>query len=293
MPSFRITPRLSLATALCCATLSTLAGQAYADRFTLVSGGALEGTLLNKQQTPRTVYQIETAQGVRVTLPAEQVREVVRQSAAEREYEQRAPTFRNTVEEQWKLAQWCQQQKLKTQREVHLRRILELDTDHVAARHALGYMQLRGVWSTTAEDRSALGYVLFRGDWRTPQDVALIEQREKQQKISKEWLAKLKRWRLAGEFAQIAAVRDAAAIPALCEMLRLERIYEAKSVYLDVLAAIGNHEAIQALIYVSLNDPDIEVFHNCAEIIERLEPPQAREAYLDALKNANNVRINR
>jgi hypothetical protein len=62
---------------------------------------------------------------------------------------------------------------------------------------------------------------------------------------------------------------------------------------LDVLEAIASEDAAQAIIHTSLNDADVEVFHLCAEALLRMQSPAAKEAYLDALADENNVRINR
>ena len=59
----------------------------------------------------------------------------------EAEYERIRPTYADTAAAQWELAQWCREHKLTAQRETHLRRVIELEPNHVEARHALGYSQ--------------------------------------------------------------------------------------------------------------------------------------------------------
>lgn len=267
---------------------------AQADRFLLTGGGQLDGTLLNRDQTPRSVYEIQTTQGAKITLPADQIQEVIRQPAKLSEYESLAPTFNDTVAEQWKLAEWCRQNGLKAQRETHLQRIIELEPDHVPARHGLGYVQLKGKWSNTQDDKAAQGYQLYRGQWRTAQDIAIIEKRERLELVNREWFARLKRARQTpGGLQQVAAVRDASAVPALVQLLKAERDPDAKAVYVDVLSTIATPEAVQALVYISLNEPNVEIFHAAADALERLQPRGAASEYRDALKNDNNIRINR
>lgn len=284
------------------ATLGALAAApARGDRFALKDGGIVEGTLLNRQQTPRTTYEIQTDQGVKLVLEAERVVEVARQKDALAEYRRMAPSYTDTVDDQWKLAEWCRQQQLNEERALHLRRILELDADHVAARHALGYVQLKGQWTTRGEHLAERGYQLFRGEYRSPQDIALIQEREQKQQVAKEWLGRLKSWRgqlsdpkhSAVAYQRFAEVRDAAAVAPLCELLKVDRSREAKALYIDVLAQIGTGDAIEAIVYVSLNDPDVEIFHACADTLERMRVPNLSKPYLDALKNENNVRLNR
>lgn len=276
---------------------------ARADRFVLASGAVIEGTLVNRDESPRSTYQVRTASGALVTLARSQVDEYMRErlTAEQEEYHRVAPQHADTVDGQWQIAEWCRQRGLKEEREVHLRRILELDPDHVKARHALGYVQLQGKWTTRDNDLSSKGYRLYKGEWRTPQDIALIEQRVKATQIRREWLARLQRWRselgdpakMAAAYQQIAQVRDNAAVGPLREMLRREAVRDVKSLYLDVLAEIASPESVQAIVDVSLNDPDVEIFYLCADIIERMQPHEARQPYIDALSDANNIRINR
>jgi hypothetical protein len=281
--------------------LIALPAAARADRFMLASGGAVEGTLLNRDQTPRSSYEIRTAAGMKLVLAAEQVAAVVRQKEREAEYAQVAPAYEDTVARQWELAEWCRQHQLSEQRAIHLRRIIELEPDHIKARHALGYVQLDGKWSTQSETLAGKGYKLYRGQWRTPQDIALIEQRENSKQVAKDWLNKLKRWRAdlndpkvaAAAYQHIAGIRDAAAVGPLLEMLKADSSFEAKSLYVEVLEKIASAEAVEALVWITLNDGDVEMFHNSAEALERLKPPRLSKPYLDALKNDNNVRLNR
>lgn len=282
-------------------TLLSAAHTARADRFVLVDGGEVEGELLNRQQTPRISYDIRTASGITLTLPADRVAEVTRQKDAEAEYARRAPGYANTVDEQWKLAEWCRQQQLKTQRETHLRQILELSPDHIQARHALGYVQLQGKWTTRRDHLSERGYQLYKGEWRSPQDIALIESRESAKQAARDWLARLKGWRTqlndprtaAIAYQRIAEVRDEAAVGPLRTMLTREGSRDVKALYIEVLCAIGNAEAVESLVFVTLNDPDVEVFYQCADALLQAKVPNLQKPYLDVLKNDNNVRINR
>jgi tetratricopeptide (TPR) repeat protein len=261
----------------------------------------MEGTLLNREQSPRTSYEVRTTLGVTLHLPKDQVVEYTRQSSAIDEYRSLAPTVADNAAAQWKLAEWCRAQGLVEERMRHLTRVIELEPDHIAARRALGYVQLDGEWTTRADDLTAKGYQLYRGEWRTAQDIALIEARAKEKLLAKQWLQRLKRWR--GELAdpnltvaayhKIAEVRDASAVGPLTELLQAESARDVKSLYIEVLAEIGSPPALQAIIDQSLNDPDVEVFHCCADTLERLSPPEAVEKYLKALKNDNNVRLNR
>src|SRR5690606_5278008 len=71
---------------------------ARGDVFRLANDGLIQGELVNKNETPREKYIIQTVQGGRVTLDPAQVVEVRRESAAQAEYEQIRGQYADTVE---------------------------------------------------------------------------------------------------------------------------------------------------------------------------------------------------
>ena len=93
-----------------------------AENFLLVNDGQVSGELLNREETPRQKYVIRTADGATITLDKAQVKQVVTQSAAEAEYEKIAPTFADTAEDQWRLAEWCKEKSLARGKQVALER---------------------------------------------------------------------------------------------------------------------------------------------------------------------------
>ena len=125
-----------LATLAAVVMLSAAARTAPADVFVLSGGGRVVGELVNRDESPRQRYVVQTAEGAKVTLDAAQVRQVLHPRPDEAEYERIRPTYPDTAAAQWELAQWCREHKLTTQREVHLRRVIELDPNHAEARHA-------------------------------------------------------------------------------------------------------------------------------------------------------------
>jgi hypothetical protein len=130
---------LALVTALLIACV--FAAPAGAEVFHLHSGGTVHGELVNRDQAPRTEYVVKTSSGGEVTIPSEQVKKVTRQNPAEVKYDQIRSTYPDTVDGQWKLAEWCRQNKLLKARHAHLERVIELDPNHAEARHGLGYSQ--------------------------------------------------------------------------------------------------------------------------------------------------------
>lgn len=271
-----------------------------ADLFVLRQGGRLRGTWLNRQDPPPAQYAILTEEGAVLKLDASEVRLALPQDAKTAEYEQRLERCADTVDGHEQLAEWCREQGLKEQRESHLQRILELAPDHAGARHALGYAQLGGQWVTRDGIQRQRGYQRYAGRWRLPQEIELIEASQESKQAQKRWLAQMVRWRemlntsAAREAYQgFEGLRDPQAVRGLTSLLKQEAYRQVKLLYLDALERIGTPPAIDALVDGTLQDPDEEIFHACLEKIVRVRPPHVEKRYVAALKDENNVRVNR
>ena len=271
-----------------------------ADLFELRNGGRLRGTWLNRQEPRAPRYAIRTEEGVVLELDASQVRWAASQEPELAQYEQQRERCADTVEGHWQLAEWCRERSLRGQREAHLRRILHLEPDHSAARHALGYSQVRGAWMRPDEIQRQRGYQRHAGRWRLPQEIELLEASQAAEQAQKRWLLQLARWRemlngaSAGEaYRGLEEVTDSHATWALAVLLQREPYRQVKLLYVDALERIGTPAAIEALVANSLHDPDAELFHACLEKIVRLQPPRVEKRYIEALQDENNVRVNR
>jgi len=270
-----------------------------ADVFVLTNGGQVQGRWLNSEDDSKGAYQIETPSGGRIRLQRKQVQKVIRQREAELDFERIAPTYADTADQLWELAQWCRAHRLVPQRDRILRRILVLDGDHAPARYALGYQQLNGQWVTTQKWREQEGYVLYRGRWRLAQDVELLEAERKQNALEKDWALRLRRWReqldtdkAGAAEQQIRAIDDPVAVKPISDAFRHEPYRAVRLMYVDALGRIASDAAVTFLIFVSLNDLDVEVRVASVETVVSLNPPGAVEKYIDSLRDKNNVRIN-
>jgi hypothetical protein len=271
-----------------------------ADTFILESGGQIEGQWLNRDEQPATRYEIRQG-AITLTLPLAQVREAIRQSPAEAEYAVRAPAVTDTADAQWVFAEWCRKNGLKAQREIHLRRAIELDPNHQQARFALGYQYIKGEWITQGDSRRQEGYELYRGKWRLPHEIEILESRSRNELAEKEWLSRLKKWRRElddrdkSKLARdaLAAINDPIAVGPISDFLARERVRSVKALYADVLARINNRDAVRVLINQALGDPDEEVFFYCLDRLVQLQPPHVADPFIAALKNNDNVRVNR
>jgi hypothetical protein len=236
-----------------------------------------------------------------LTLSAEQVREVVRQSAVEMEYVGRAAAAADTVDEQWALAEWCRNNALPKQREAHLRRIIELNPNHPQARYALGYHFVNGEWITRADARRQEGYELYRGKWRLPQEIEILESRARTELAEKEWLTRLRRWRrdlddrerAKAAYVALAAIDDPVAVRPIGDVFARERVRSVKSLYADILARINSKEALGVLVERTLSDPDEEVFYYCIGLLAKSNAPHIGDPFVSALKDNDNRKVSR
>lgn len=115
--------------------------------------------------------------------------------------------YADTVEGQLALAEWCRQKKLPDQARAHLSRVLELEPNHAAARAALGYQRIGGLWVSPAE--------------RAADAELALEERESLAKFGElmreiaSGLSKESALRREAAAKKLMAVRDPAAIPAM------------------------------------------------------------------------------
>ncbi len=275
---------------------------ARADVFVLKGAGEVRGELVNRDESPRKTYVIKTASGGQVTLAADQVKQVKRQTAAEMKYDQYRAVCPDTIDGHWRLAAWCHKYRLSRQRKVHLERIIELDPDHEKARHGLGYSHIGGRWLTQKQLMIENGYVRSKfapGKWVLPQEEELLARRSKSTKAQLAWNAKLKRYsgwlgtdKSSQAVANIKAINDPYAVGALAKFLQTDRRPDARLLYVEALSRIGSGDAMVVLVNLSLLDADGEVrLAALEEVVARnFKPAVAR--YIAMLKDKNNQIVN-
>ncbi len=271
-----------------------------AEVFLLQNGGRVEGELLNPDQSPRTTYLIRTSEGAQIALETGQVAQVLRRQPVELEYEKIKPTYPDTVEGQWALAQWCLDHNLFTQRQEHLRRIVQLDPDHVEARRALGYSHIDGAWKTREEIMEARGYQWYRGQWRLPQEIELLQRKEQQESAEREWFTKIKLWRgwlgsnkEEAALKNFASIREPAAVRALATFLESESSPAVRKLYLETLARINTPEAVKILALQALEDPIEEIRLTCLDHLKTERRPEVVALFISKLKSKDNKTIRR
>lgn len=292
--------RLLLLIAIAASSAALLCSAAAADVFVLSNEGRIEGELLNPDESPRKVYRIRTPFGGEVSFDREEVVEVIRQSDREAEYEHIRPTYPDTVEGQWALAEWCRERYMSDQRETHLQRVIELDPDHLEARRALGFRQIDGRWVTQEQLNTERGLVRYKGRWMLPHEVDIAEKRRKVDLAEKEWMRRLKQWRDWLDSARadeavnaIRSIDDPHAVKGLQMRLQNEANENVRRLYLNALANIGDPRARAILVEAALKSNDEETRLTALDHLVEEHDPGVVSQFVGALKHADNKIVNR
>ncbi len=274
-------------------------GPARADTYILKTDGQVRGELVNRDESPRQKYVIKTADGATVTIDKAQVKQIVPQNAAELELEKIRPTFADTPEEQWKLAEWCREHSLLKARQSVLERVIELDPNNAPAHKALGYTQQGSRWVQQEQLMIERGYVRYKNEWRLPQEVEIEERKHQDDVTKKQWFIDLKKWRswldeparasMARD--EIRAIADPQAVPALSKALSDEPDRQTRILYVDALGRIGS-AAVPALAESAMDDPDDEIRLRCLDQLVAKPDHQATVAFVQELKSRDNARVN-
>jgi hypothetical protein len=288
---------LSAITAALCTILFCTSTRA--DIFVLQTAGQVRGELLNREESPRKNYVVHTSEGATITLDRSQVKQIIPQSEANEEFEKIRPTLADTPEDQWKLAEWCRERKLSKERQGILEHILELDPNHKQARGALGYTQRDGQWLLPDDVMQQNGYVRFNNRWVLPQEKEILERKQSQEKIVREWFRTLnglreslrKPARYDAAVVEIRAINDPAAVSALAQALESEKDREVRLLFVDALGRLSP-ASLNTLVQYSLDDADEEIRYHCLKQLIDHPNHQAVDEFVKALRGKDPVRIN-
>ena len=239
-----------------------------------------------------------------VTLDRAQVlAKPVRQKPVEIEYEKLRPQYPDTVEGQWAIAEWCRERSLSEKCRVHLERILELDPNHVKARHALGYSKVNGQWTTPEQSNAEIGYRKYKGKYRSEQEIQSMQGKEKQQAEAREWMQKLDRWlgwlqtnRAGMAEENIRGIQDPMAVRALCQAMKNNSDVSVRLILTATLAKISTPAARNGLAYSAVFDEEEEVRLSCLDFLKKTRDPEVVDYFIGRLRGKDakdNVIINR
>lgn len=141
------------------------AGIAGADEVWLKGGGRLVGDVLSRDGG---VVVLAVGPGT-VKLPLARVERIVSSAAAITEYRGRAEKLAPNDVQGWSaLAEWAEQNDLRTQSREAWRRVLAADPENTVAHLAMGDVRHGGQWMDFASSQRARGLVEVDGAWMTP-----------------------------------------------------------------------------------------------------------------------------
>jgi hypothetical protein len=277
---------------------------AGADLIKLKSGGEIRGVIeRGAAGANRETVTIETLTGAIIVVEQRHIESNSIRSLAFEQYETRARKTPDTVDAHWKLAEWCLENGLRSQRETHLERVLELDPDHEEANRSLGRVQYQGEWMTRDEMMQAQGYVRHKGRYITPQELEIIEKTQAELDAEREWFPKVRRWAgwLTGRhedrrrqgLSELRAIDDPSAVPALAKHLQDDSNKQVRALYVSILEEMPGDRPVPALVTQSLQDVDAEIRYNARRAIGRDRYGLAMPLYVRELKNDYNVIVRR
>lgn len=273
---------------------------ALADIVVLEGGGRIVGQVLDPSPDQKDEnITVQTEDEAVISVPRSEVKEIIRLSEVQAEYQQLRLQTPDTVEGHWKMAEWCRDHNLSKEREVHLKRIIELDPEHQRARALLGYQKIGDQWKTRDEIMKSMGYVLYKGRWMLPQQIQLEQEREQQTATQREWSLRIQR--LLGGLEtdpitaerEIKAIRDPAAVKPLVLAMKNERRDAVRLLLTGVLGQIGTPEAARALAILAIEDPVEEVRLHALEALSPLKSGEIVNYFVGRLRDKNNVIVNR
>ncbi len=160
-----LTATMTLFLASCAVFVSFHA--ANADIVYLKSGGVMRGVIESSEEAADSVT-MKLLSGAEIELPAEHISSREVRPLKFEQYEVRAESLPDTLEAHWELAEWCREQKLDEQREIHLEIVLAIDPEHRQAHYGLRHTFYRDQWMTREEydqTRIADGFVKYKGKW--------------------------------------------------------------------------------------------------------------------------------
>lgn len=271
----------------------------YADVIKLNRGGEVRGQFDRETKVgdlPQVT--ITTPTGATLIIPQDEIDFVARRSPAVEEYESRSRRIADTPEAHWDLATWCLKNKLPSQRQRELERVVELDPNHEKAHRSLGHIQYDGTWMTKEEKFLAQGYVKHDGKWITPQEKALLEEAESHTEQDREWIKRIRR--LKGylvarpaqsqqALAELRQITDPHAVPALTYFFSDEPSVSLRSLYVHILGRISGSRGVGPLVKQSLFDVAPQIRRAARDAIPEEQYHLAMSLYARELGNGLNT----
>ncbi len=246
---------------LCSVCVLSLSGAAYADVVTTDDGLVLEGDV---DRLDNGWYRIKTEAG-NVDLAPDRVKAHREGVGPRTAFLQKAAEVEATdVVGQYKLALEAEAAGLKDLADAAYRRVLAKESDHLAARRALGYEKVGTDWISAADAKRRKGLVLFDGRWMLPAEIEVASAKKPTARLAipddEIRAAKLIETLATGDDALRSAARLALAqtsdtvLVAAAKQALFHKTPEVRIEACRVLSDLGDESALRALIFSGARD---------------------------------------
>jgi len=276
---------------------------ACAETIELKTGGNLSGKVEEVRSEGALAYRVTTASGAVIEIADDQVAQVVESSSDADAYAARAIAAPDTALAQWILAKWCHEHRLKDESRRHAERVVELDPSHVEARKMLHFRHVDGQWLTREQMMAGRGMVWHEGKYRTRQEIAIRERTKRRKELEFQWSSDIRKWhrwlgdrrseRVQEAIANFSQVTDPFAGPPIVKLLEKERDLRLRRLLVGAAARIPHQATVNALVTLSLGDPDTELRYQCLEALLQSKRPGLTRSYVRALQSNDNRVVNR
>ena len=280
-----------------------LAAPGYSDIVKLKSGGEIRGEIQENSVRNSPQITVTTLTGATVIVNQEDIDFVSRRSLTKEMYETRAKLVAPTAKAHWELAEWCRENRLRTERETQLRKVVEFDPDHEDAHRGLGHTLRDGKWMTRDEHMLSRGYVKYKNRYVTPQELELLQKSDSEIKLEQEWYAKVRLWlgwlkgkhdqRREDGYNKLKAINDPHAVAALTRNMSEDTDRRVRAYFISILNQVKGPAPVAPLVKQSLKDVDHEIRYQALNAIHEEHYKLAREAYVGQLKSDKNLIVRR
>jgi hypothetical protein len=296
---------MSRVSTILCAALGFVAlmNTLSADTIKLTSGGTVRGQILDEKSTKESLVVKLQIGGGEVTIERDKIQEVIRDKGSLAEYDQIKADYADTADDQFRLAMWCEKQKLYRQRKQHLDRVIELEPDHAAAREKLGYLRHEGKWLTRDQQQEAKGLVRFGGRFVTPQEREILEKKKREESVVRDWHQRVKMWKgwlTSDEPAkardaeqQLRTIDDPRAMDALVNQFGKEKEESRRVMMCEIVGGLPGEQATLELVKRCIMDMSADVRWAAVEALVEREDAEAVRALMKILTSEHNTVVRR
>ena len=280
---------------------------ACADIVYLKTGGVMRGLIRTADDsTDKTSVTMSLLSGAEVELTVEHISSRQLRPLKFEEYEVRAESLPDTLKAHWELAEWCREQKLDEQREIHLEIVLVIDPEHRQAHYGLRHTFYREQWMTREEydqTRIADGFVKYKGKWVRADKLESVKSDDAATKAEREWYAKVRIWlnwatgnhpeRAADGLNNLRQISDPKAVSALVQFLGKSQRPDVRRLFIEIAGKIEGPVPVVPLATQSVREDVRELRELALTMIDEAHYAQARQLVIDELRDRNNIVVRR